>query len=283
MNNVTAFSSIPAMLQQPESLATIFRVYHKMLAAGAACLPVGHTAALWAVHGGFLSRRFISATTTEISTGDSDALRQWLNGVWCPLHQAALENDAEAFFCAEVNLLKTELQKSDLQSPYSPGCMSWASLTGLDFISSLPESHRPYPFRMGLLVSRHLAASVQPDGKRRTMPEWREMIFPSSLTLKESEILPPGWLDAFIRRAERVFTSARRQAGLSDTRMPALPAGAFPAPQHQCASGQYHGHIPVQCPDASAGETRHEPETASVSVHPNRLYQFQSTDPAEEE
>ncbi|HBP4332674.1 hypothetical protein MLN78_08220 [Escherichia coli] len=283
MNNVTTFSSIAAELQQPESLITILRVYHKMLAAGTARLPVGHLAALCAVHGGILSRRFISATATEISTGEPDALRQWLNSVWCPLHQAALENDAEAFFCAEVNLLKTELKKTDLQSLHSLGCISWASLTGLDLISSLPEPLRAYPFRVGVLVSRLLTTSAQPGGKRRTMAEWREITFPSSLTLQESELLPHGWLDLFICRAERVFTSACRQAGLSDTKMSTLPAGAFPAPQHLCASVQVHCRIPEFCPDVSVGETHLAPETASAQGHTAPLCPAQPIGLAEEE
>lgn len=283
MHNVMTYSPVPAVLQSPESLDTLLRVYQRLLATGTAHLPADHPAALWAVHGGFLSRRFLSATTTEISTTEPEALRQWLNRVWCPLHQAAVENDAAAFFCAEVNLLATELQKTDLSSPDSAGCMAWASLTGLDFLPSLPESHRPYPFRMALTVSRHLAAPGRPGATRRPLAEWRAVLFPAALTLKEAEMFPPGWLDAFICRAERVFTCARRQTGFSDARMPALPAGAFPAPQHRCASGQYQGHIPELRPDALAGETHHAPETAPAPVRTDRWCQFQSTGPAEEE
>lgn len=282
MNQSATFSSVPGILRQSRLLEDILSASQHALSHGAVKLQGGHPLSLLAVNGRFVSRQHLPCGGLELTVTHPEALCEWLNGIWFPLQQAALENDAEAFYCAEVHLLKTELKKADPMSVSLLGCELWASLTGLDFISSLPDSYQPLPFRMALQVSRHLVQSVRPDSKLRTMQEWREIIFTAS-TLREEAVFPPGWLEGFLRRAERIFTSAGFQAEFIDSRLPSPPAGAFAAPQHQYASVQVHYRTPGHDLHAPVGEIRHAPETASVPVPPVRLYQSQSTGPAEEE
>ncbi|MCM4769987.1 hypothetical protein MMS21_29110, partial [Escherichia coli] len=85
-----------------------------------------------------------------------------------PLHLAALEGDENAFFSAEVNMVRRELQSVPGNSV---NCMCWASLAALAFdaeerverqkgnnenIATYDESIATYAFRAACTVSRCL-------------------------------------------------------------------------------------------------------------------------------
>ncbi|EOU4386844.1 hypothetical protein ACOIZW_005125, partial [Escherichia coli] len=99
------------------------------------------------------------------------------------------------------------------------------------------------------------------------------------------DIFPDGWLENMTRRAERVFTSAKRQCGM----LSASQAALFSQQTRQCASEQCTGRIQAgrhhsgSHPDVSVYAERCAQETSLSPVHPTRQCPVQSTDSAETE
>ncbi len=114
----------------------------------------------------------------------------------------------------------------------SVNCMCWASLTALAFdaeerverqkgnnenIATYDESIATYAFRAACTVSRCLSRNAS-GGIPRSYPEWKAILFPRD----GADIFPDGWLENMTRRAERVFTSAKRQCGMLSASQAAL-------------------------------------------------------------
>lgn len=211
MNMPAIFSSVPGILQQPGTLQDIILGAQYLLSVDSVLVPNTHPLLLLVVNGGHISRLRRARSQSEISVINPEALRRWLNLVWFPLQQAALENDTEAYFSAEVSLLCTG---SELQGPHVSGCMLWASLAALHFAEAGSRYSKPadHIFRVALRAGAYLMSAEHTDGYR-PVSEWRAALLPASDTLQEADIFAPGWLDAFMHRAERVFTCAHRRLG----------------------------------------------------------------------
>ena len=209
-----------------------------------------------------------------MAVSNRERMCEWFSQVWLPLHLAVLEGDESAFVSAEVNMVRRELQRVPGSSV---NCMCWASLAALAFdaeervelqkgnnenIATYDESIATYAFRAACTVSLCLSRNVS-GGIPRSYPEWKAILFPRD----GADIFPDGWLENMTRRAERVFTSAKRQ----------------------CASEQCSGRIQADShhsgshPDVSAYEVRCAQEMSLSPVHSTRQCSVQSTDSAETE
>ncbi|HFO3536214.1 TPA: hypothetical protein ACHOQL_005362, partial [Escherichia coli] len=147
-------------------------------------------------------------------------------------------------------------------------------------IATYDESIATYAFRAACTVSRCLSRNAS-GGIPRSYPEWKAILFPRD----GADIFPDGWLENMTRRAERVFTSAKRQCGM----LSASQAALFSQQTRQCASEQCTGRIQASChhsgchPDVSVYTERCAQETSLSPVHPTRQCPVQSTDSAETE
>ncbi|MED8729017.1 hypothetical protein RCM28_10775 [Escherichia marmotae] len=181
-----------------------------------------------------------------MTVSNRERMCEWFSQVWLPLHLAALEGDESAFFSAEVNMVRRELQRVPGDSV---NCMCWASLAALAFdaeerverqkgnnenIATYDESIATYAFRAACTVSRCLSRNAS-GGIPRSYPEWKAILFPRD----GADIFPDGWLENMTRRAERVFTSAKRQSGMYSASQAAL----FSQQTRQCASEKCTGRI----------------------------------------
>ncbi|MXE66246.1 hypothetical protein FQ033_26240, partial [Escherichia coli] len=71
-----------------------------------------------------------SRPETVMTVSNRERMCEWFSQVWLQLHRAALEGDENAFFSAEVNMVRRELQRVPGNSV---SCMCWASLAALAF------------------------------------------------------------------------------------------------------------------------------------------------------
>ncbi|ENO6502072.1 hypothetical protein ACBY21_004970, partial [Escherichia coli] len=233
-----------------------------------------------------------SRPETVMTVSNRERMCEWFSQVWLPLHLAALDGDENAFFSAEVNMVRRELQRVPGDSV---NCMCWASLAALAFdaeervelqkgnnenIATYDESIATYAFRAACTVSRCLSRNAS-GGIPRSYPEWKAILFPRD----GADIFPDGWLENMTRRAERVFTSAKRQCGM----LSASQAALFSQQTRQCASEQCTGRIQAgrhhsgSHPDVSVYAERCAQEMSLSPVHPARQCPVQSTDSAETE
>ncbi|EPS7549396.1 hypothetical protein ACVHMO_005437, partial [Escherichia coli] len=185
----------------------------------------------------------------------------------------------------EVNMVRRELQRV---SGNSVNCMCWASLAALAFDAEERverqkgnnENIATYAFRAACTVSRCLSRNVS-GGIPRSYPEWKAILFPRD----GADIFPDGWLENMTRRAERVFTSAKRQCGM----LSASQAALFSQQTRQCASEQCTGRIQASChhsgshPDVSVYTERCAQGMSLSPVHSARQCPVQPTDSAETE
>ncbi|MEW5291533.1 hypothetical protein ABW286_20535 [Erwinia papayae] len=220
MSMSAIYTPVPAVLQQPGTLEDILLGAQHLLSVDSVLFPDTHPLLILAVHGGHLSRRRRYGNRSELSVSNPEALRRWLNLVWIPLQQAAIEKDAEAFFSAEVSLLC--MDTSQLARHVS-GCTLWASLAALHFMDEEGRSSPPaeHAFGMALRIGTRLMAAEH-SGKYRPASVWKAGFSASADTADEAEIFSPAWLEAFTHRAERVFTCAHRRLGTTN---PLLPSG----------------------------------------------------------
>lgn len=300
MSSSVKYSPVPAVLTRPESLAELNLLMTRIASGCRVGLPASGRPVI-AVHGGYVS--YSSPRTghvfqdgsrpeTVMTVSNLERMCEWFSQVWLPLHLAALEGDENAFFSAEVNMVRRELQSVPGNSV---NCMCWASLAALAFdaeerverqkgnnenIATYDESIATYAFRAACTVSRCLSRNAS-GGIPRSYPEWKAILFPRD----GADIFPDGWLENMTRRAERVFTSAKRQCGM----LSASQAALFSQQTRQCASEQCTGRIQASChhsgshPDVSVYAERCAQETSLSPVHPTRQCPVQSTDSAETE
>ncbi|HFP3809880.1 TPA: hypothetical protein ACHGDZ_005200 [Escherichia coli] len=254
MSSSVKYSPVPAVLTRPELLAELNLLMTRIASGCRVGLPASGRPVI-AVHGGYVS--YSSPRTghvfqdgsrpeTVMTVSNRERMCEWFSQVWLPLHLAALEGDENAFFSAEVNMVRRELQSVPGNSV---NCMCWASLAALAFdaeerverqkgnnenIATYDESIATYAFRAACTVSRCLSRNAS-GGIPRSYPEWKAILFPRD----GADIFPDGWLENMTRRAERVFTSAKRQCGM----LSASQAALFSQQTRQCASEQCTGRI----------------------------------------
>ncbi|ENU6822894.1 hypothetical protein ACFH98_005030 [Escherichia coli] len=254
MSSSVKYSPVPAVLTRPELLAEL-NLLMTRIASGCRVGLLASGRPVIAVHGGYVSyssprARHVfqdgSRPETVMTVSNRERMCEWFSQVWLPLHLAALEGDENAFFSAEVNMVRRELQRVPGNSV---NCMCWASLAALAFdaeervelqkgnnenIATYDESIATYAFRAACTVSRCLSRNAS-GGIPRSYPEWKAILFPRD----GADIFPDGWLENMTRRAERVFTSAKRQCGM----LSASQAALFSQQTRQCASEQCTGRI----------------------------------------
>ncbi len=237
MSSSVKYSPVPAVLTRPELLAELNLLMTRIASGCRVGLPASGRPVI-AVHGGYVS--YSSPRTghvfqdgsrpeTVMTVSNRERMCEWFSQVWLPLHLAALEGDENAFFSAEVNMVRRELQSVPGNSV---NCMCWASLAALAFdaeerverqkgnnenIATYDESIATYAFRAACTVSRCLSRNAS-GGIPRSYPEWKAILFPRD----GADIFPDGWLENMTRRAERVFTSAKRQCGMLSASQAAL-------------------------------------------------------------
>lgn len=292
----TIYSPVPDILTSPERLVELNTLMCRVTSGCRVIIPASARPII-AVHGSYFSFRMRknrpsyapngSAQSVQIVVSEQDRMlsREWFNQVWIPLHLAAIEGDTEGLFSAEVNLVKREL--SCAQGAEMTDCQCWASLASLSFRSlqvGMDKNDREdlgtYAFRAARVVSHYFSQKAAESKMPGLNPEWERILFSS-----KQNCFPDGWLESFIRRAERVFICAKRQCGmLSD-----IPATVLSVQKHRCASRQSHDRIQdgsartAMLPDVPDGEERgvHEIPLCRDSILPS--YPVQSTDLAEEE
>ncbi len=237
MSSSVKYSPVPAVLTRPESLAELNLLMTRIASGCRVGLPASGRPVI-AVHGGYVSYSSPRAghvfqdgsrPETVMTVSNRERMCEWFSQVWLPLHLAALEGDENAFFSAEVNMVRRELQRVPGDSV---NCMCWASLAALAFdaeerverqkgnnenIATYDESIATYAFRAACTVSRCLSRNAS-GGIPRSYPEWKAILFPRD----GADIFPDGWLENMTRRAERVFTSAKRQCGMLSASQAAL-------------------------------------------------------------
>ncbi|EDK4488759.1 hypothetical protein GG735_05025 [Salmonella enterica] len=224
------YSPVPVVLTSPESLDELMLLMTRLTSGCRVMIPALKNP-IDAVHGGYASRispsphsvvfRNNSRSVVMLELRNRELAREWFRKVWIPLHLAAIEGDEEAFFSAGGNMVRRELQRVPGNSV---NCMCWASLVALTFdaeervelqkgnnenIATYNESIATYAFRAACIVSRCLSRNAS-RGIPRSYPEWKAILFPRD----GADIFPDGWLENMTRRAERVFTSAKRQCGM---------------------------------------------------------------------
>ncbi|ENR6342629.1 TPA: hypothetical protein ACUAGZ_003801 [Escherichia coli] len=230
MSSSVKYSPVPAVLTRPESLAELNLLMTRIASGCRVGLPASGRPVI-AVHGGYVSYSSPRAghvfqdgsrPETVMTVSNRERMCEWFSQVWLPLHLAALEGDENAFFSAEVNMVRRELQRVPGDSV---NCMCWASLAALAFDAEERvelqkgnnESIATYAFRAACTVSRCLSRNAS-GGIPRSYPEWKAILFPRD----GADIFPDGWLENMTRRAERVFTSAKRQCGMLSASQAAL-------------------------------------------------------------
>ena len=292
--NPTIYSPVPEVLTSPERLVELNTLMRRVTSGCRVIIPASARPII-AVHGSYFSFRMLrpsyapngSVQAVQIVVSEQDRMlsREWFNQVWIPLHLAAIEGDTEGLFSAEVNLVKHEL--SYAQGAEMTDCQCWASLASLSFHPRQAgmdkndcEDLGTYAFRAARVVSHYLSQKAAESKMPGSNSEWERILFSS-----KQNCFPDGWLESFIRRAERVFTCAKRQCGmLSD-----IQATELSVQKHRCASGQSQDRI--QEGNACTSMLPDEPDGEERCVHEIPLYRdpnlpsypVQSTDFAGEE
>ncbi|NAQ51534.1 hypothetical protein, partial [Escherichia coli] len=207
MSSSVKYSPVPAVLTRPESLAELNLLMTRIASGCRVGLPASGRPVI-AVHGDYVSYSSPRAghvfqdgsrPETVMTVSNRERMCEWFSQVWLPLHLAALEGDENAFFSAEVNMVRRELQRVPGNSV---NCMCWASLAALAFdaeervelqkgnnenIATYDESIATYAFRAACTVSRCLSRNAS-GGIPRSYPEWKAILFPRD----GADIFPDG-------------------------------------------------------------------------------------------